>query len=506
MKTIYITEEQKKKLKKAIAAQDQVGGKVNAGVMDAVVGGMCENVEDDEYELGAEKGDISPYYHVTENKLNESPDYIEYGNISWHDGTAYPFIYLWDKQELYIGKEHQTHDILVKDIEPSLYEKFSDNPYSATCDEMLTGRYWEEENIISFWKTPINKRMNVRKVIDKFKEQGIIENSNNTLIDYWDNSYCTTCIFPIKWLFNGTYDIFADRCSRIAPINKKQWFQVTTFESGIQCVNFNGDEILTGMEYLMRSYNMNESIENNDTITLYHGVNRKGLEYNLEHGGFIPRVCSEGGPKAVWLSEKQYEYEFSFAFDIPKSLVTQLSNVDYIYENEITFDEFNCRLVKTSLNIYLDNSTVVTVNVLNDKLSKLHFRYFPDLGMMLWKEFKDFPNILETYINPYIEKYQTLSEGKKKTVKNDKGEVVPEKCDKCGGDVVLQIHGEPVYVCKDCGKYFGTMPFHLNENVETETKWNGTVCKFMQWLYVMVCKDTTFSSKRWKNESKITFF
>ena len=42
-KTIYITEEQKKKLKKAIAAQDQVGGKVNAGIMDAVCGaGMCE--------------------------------------------------------------------------------------------------------------------------------------------------------------------------------------------------------------------------------------------------------------------------------------------------------------------------------------------------------------------------------------------------------------------------------------------------------------------------------
>lgn len=40
-KTIYITEEQKKKLKKAIAAQDQVGGKVNAGIMDAVAG-MCE--------------------------------------------------------------------------------------------------------------------------------------------------------------------------------------------------------------------------------------------------------------------------------------------------------------------------------------------------------------------------------------------------------------------------------------------------------------------------------
>ena len=51
-------------------------------------------------------------------------------------------------------------------------------------------------------------------------------------------------------------------------------------------------------------------------------------------------------------------------------------------------------------------------------------------------------------------------------IKNDKGEIVPEKCDKCGGKVVLQIHGEPVYVCKDCGKYFGTMPCNLKEAID----------------------------------------
>lgn len=63
----------------------------------------------------------------------------------------------------------------------------------------------------------------------------------------------------------------------------------------------------------------------------------------------------------------------------------------------------------------------------------------------------------------YNDNYGEISEAKKKTVKNDKGEVVPDKCDKCGGEVVVQIHGEPVYVCKKCGKYFGTMPFNMNE-------------------------------------------
>jgi ribosomal protein L37AE/L43A len=56
------------------------------------------------------------------------------------------------------------------------------------------------------------------------------------------------------------------------------------------------------------------------------------------------------------------------------------------------------------------------------------------------------------------------SKKRKKQIKNDEGEIVPEKCDKCGGKVVCQIHGEPVYVCKECGKYFGTMPFPDNLN------------------------------------------
>lgn len=47
--------------------------------------------------------------------------------------------------------------------------------------------------------------------------------------------------------------------------------------------------------------------------------------------------------------------------------------------------------------------------------------------------------------------------------KNKEGEIVPEKCDVCGGDIVVQIHGEPVYLCKECNKFFGIVPFkHKN--------------------------------------------
>ena len=416
-KTIIITEKQKKKIKKAIAAQDQVGGKVNAGVMDAVVGGMCENVQNSNLEtwyrgynskygsqrdhllwltddidyakvygnrveeivldlnkinntsigemedLGNESNEWFDYiegpseelikyaltqgfnsyyfeansdssycmclwddtpivsrrelseeeynniegyddleYHnyndVYENnkrnnskeKLNESPDVVEYYDDRWGEEDAYPFICLLNNPQIVIGYGGQKHGDLVREIDSSLSQKFDDEDYDKTCDVELTGRYWKKHNVISFWKTPINKRLNIRKVIDAFKEKGIIQNSNYTLIDYWDNYLYSICLFPVKWLFNGTYDMFADRCIRIAPIKQKEYeetgrysyFEATTNNSGVQCVNLNGDEILTGLQYYMKSYSMNESVENEAKW------NGEGEEFSLNKVKKIP--------------------------------------------------------------------------------------------------------------------------------------------------------------------------------------------------------------------------
>lgn len=76
-------------------------------------------------------------------------------------------------------------------------------------------------------------------------------------------------------------------------------------------------------------------------------------------------------------------------------------------------------------------------------------------------------NILFREWTEELKETHELNESKK-VIKNDEGELVPEKCDKCGGKVCLQIHGEPVYVCSKCGKYFGTMPCHLNEATEND--------------------------------------
>lgn len=589
MKTIYITEAQKKKIKKAIAAQDQVGGKVNAGVMDAVAhgGGMCESIENGSLETWYRGYDSKyPNLGVPKNHGMWMTDNIEYAKtyaeefgkygkiakitidwskISWAtEGEIYDLeldVYDSDEDTCRIVKQNgynawicdyysdgarglclidSSPIVSIEDVDESEYSNYVEenvekDTYELGAEKGMSPYYHVNESL-----DELDLYHGTNADFDKFDEKfyltGIgemaygwgvyLSNSINTAKEYGPGGQIMTVEVPHgKYLdsrriskseaskiarafykfflssehgqvYKGSEKEFWDyecSCLENVPDGSYLYGTISTFlgsdkeasewlhSIGYVGLRFPGHNSNTGekfMNYVIFDANdvkiikkeqakLHENNETKEIITLYHGVNRKGLEFNLEKGGFVPRVCSEGGPRAVWLSEKQYDYEFTFAFDFPKSLVEQLSNVDYIFTSKIGFNDFNCRLVKTSISSFLGN-TVVETNILDDRISKLQFRYFPDLGITLWKEFKQYPNILETYINPFIEKYQTLSESKKKVVKNDKGEVVPDTCDKCGGEVVAQIHGEPVYVCKDCGKYFGTVPFTLKENIESE--------------------------------------
>lgn len=89
MKELYITEQQRLKIeefikensKKVPAAQDQVGNKVNAGIMDAVAcRGMCEGAEPEstEYHIGMENDSNLEYGHVNEDiNASEYEPYIK---------------------------------------------------------------------------------------------------------------------------------------------------------------------------------------------------------------------------------------------------------------------------------------------------------------------------------------------------------------------------------------------------------------------------------------------
>lgn len=42
----------------------------------------------------------------------------------------------------------------------------------------------------------------------------------------------------------------------------------------------------------------------------------------------------------------------------------------------------------------------------------------------------------------------------------DKNKKVPAVCPKCGAEMQLQIHGEPIFICKN-NHYYGTLKFNL---------------------------------------------
>ena len=83
------------------------------------------------------------------------------------------------------------------------------------------------------------------------------------------------------------------------------------------------------------------------------------------------------------------------------------------------------------------------------------------------KENKDFvDSINEAYLSGIV------LESKKKQRKNDKGEIVPNECPKCGSKIGVFFNGEPIFKCtnNECNQYFGVMPFKESTFILNEVK------------------------------------
>lgn len=118
---------------------------------------------------------------------------------------------------------------------------------------------------------------------------------------------------------------------------------------------------------------------------------------------------------------------------------------DIIAKNDC--DEIYCYVDKkntAAISFYKKIGTVDT-----DHLTK--YGYYVTLYSKDTKPYQE-----ESFMSEYL---QSSHKRKKKVVRNDEGEIVPEKCPKCGEDIGVFIQGEPVYLCKNCKKYFGTVKF-----------------------------------------------
>ena len=367
-KTIYITEKQNETLKKKLTPQEQVGGKVNAGVMDAVCGGMCENVEDDVYELAPEKNQISPYYHVVDEDTN---------------------------------KENKMIDINQVIMSQSFKNWFGD---------------WQ------------NNPEDASKVVDKNGFPMIVHHGSPKFIgDKFDKSKIGHSMnYGEKGVFCTTQDMsWAKRFSYPASKGSLSFTVKLDYSKP-------GD-ILSGF------------------LNLRHPLDFLHLtEQDVKNMWEMSKESHQAQGFKDWGNEEDY-----------KKWIKDLKELNQIKNHQLMkfdlckgFENFADRLKKYGYDGY-----IAMMDIKNSEAIEYCFL-----------EPNQFKSI---YSIAFDSNSDSIYEGKKKTIKNDEGEIVPEKCDKCGGDVVVQIHGEPIYICKKCRKYFGTVPCHINENIESETKWNG---------------------------------
>jgi len=467
-KTLYITETQlseikkrHKKKKKDCSAMAQVHNKVNAGIMDGITcGGMMEAAEPEsnEYKIGSEGGN-NEYFHA----INESPEVVNVSgyDLSFQSKDSHTFLCIDGYNDVFVSDGPITHGDFVEELLDSgklpeeVYDIIIDNGIKIPYNNKKTGRYWEEENILSFWKTPLKKadRNNILDVIDALREKLEVD-TNTLLIEYWDNTI-KSMLVPYAWFFNNTLDIYIDRLRDLRPIDKNRTLFMMKLDNGVWCINRTGSEIEEFSKMNMMAIRENKMLN--------EGLSSKDYDFKKDFKSILKFMRKEGlkvypYPKVKLNWEDQDGLFIRTGYYLPDEKTVVIFCKDRHPKDILR--SFCHEMIHHMQNLEGKDLNFTTTNVKDDgRLEKIESEAYVkgNIYFRKWTEHKN--------------KKEMLNEGRKnKVVKNDEGEVVPEKCDKCGGEVVLQIHGEPIYLCRKCKKYFGTMPFpeNLNEELETE--------------------------------------
>lgn len=308
----------------------QVGGKVNSGIMLGITGGgMFEEgaePESDSYFLGGEigKNGERPIGGTFFHAINESPDNNYFGQ-SFRDKNARPFMFLYETNKIEVGVAKETHGDILEELARCYAEKqaqeqgkevdfdddfereeffeqnpnpfveilkeWEDEPYDVFCDEEMTGRYWEDTNTVSFWKTPIDNPSKLFYTIDTLHSNYIIQDTKTLLVDYWEyrNHYdnISKLIIPYSWFKNGTLKHLFN-AYKILEIDKTQvgdevYFTVGTSNGNKFFVDFDGN-IMTQSEMNNKKYGINIDFSRDDDYepafshSLFEAVNK---DYDL---------------------------------------------------------------------------------------------------------------------------------------------------------------------------------------------------------------------------------
>lgn len=242
MKNIFITEKQVKKLKKAISAQDQVNNRANAGIMDNVA-----------------------------YRLNESPDSVlinfDSDGLSWRDDDCIAFCYSNKDEEMLFG-ERMSHEALIRN------NGGVDDEDCYPID--MRGRYWENENIISFWVTPYPNTL--AYVVGELKKNfpNLNIDAKSMIVDVWDRAAFELAI-PYMWFFDGFLDDYGDNIRRVTIESKTPYIFRLEFK--------NNDVYFCGLDGILR---------NKEFV-----AESKKRERKNDEGELVPDKCDKCGGEIV---------------------------------------------------------------------------------------------------------------------------------------------------------------------------------------------------------------
>lgn len=107
--------------------------------------------------------------------------------------------------------------------------------------------------------------------------------------------------------------------------------------------------------------------------------------------------------------------------------------------------------------------------------------------MSFFKKYSDEPFEESSFMSEYLQSSHT----RKKVRKNEDGETVPEACPKCGGKIGVFIQGEPVYLCKECKKYFGVVKFPSKKKSKPVTESVDPECDCLVAFMEAAAKNTS---------------
>ena len=157
------------------------------------------------------------YNAVEPTQLNESPDGVLGFDLGYRDPGSITFLYSERDGQLLSG---------VNTTHPQLIRADGGNPDDEDYADMeMRGRYWPDDNIISFWQTPSPDKL--RYVVSELG----ITSKKTLIVDVWDWGSFDLEI-PYPWFFDGFLDDFYDKIRRIQLEDEETYTFRVEFKDG----------------------------------------------------------------------------------------------------------------------------------------------------------------------------------------------------------------------------------------------------------------------------------